>query len=147
MSNNDNTMVTNSQSSEMSANEIFNDDTSTKMRNLWDLLNSLDWDKKYQVSLIKQHLNNLPISTLFSSLHLFICFSTWSVPSWCPVQSMSSLLISIQSLLSPNPYHDEPDFEQERRSDDSKTYNEIIQRETLRVVVCEMLENSNSCLQ
>ncbi|CAF3970021.1 unnamed protein product [Rotaria sordida] len=25
---------------------------------------------------------------------------------------MSSLLISIQSLLSPNPYHDEPDFEQ-----------------------------------
>ncbi|CAF1212761.1 unnamed protein product [Rotaria sordida] len=49
MSNNDNTMVTNSQSSEMSANEIFNDDTSTKMRNLWDLLNSLDWDKKYQV--------------------------------------------------------------------------------------------------
>ncbi|CAF1263826.1 unnamed protein product [Rotaria sordida] len=49
MSNNDNTMVTNSQSSEMSANEIFNDDTSTKMRNLWDPLNSLDWDKKYQV--------------------------------------------------------------------------------------------------
>jgi hypothetical protein len=34
---------------------------------------------------------------------------------------------------------------QERTSGDSKTYNEIIKHETLRVAVCEMLENANSC--
>jgi hypothetical protein len=34
---------------------------------------------------------------------------------------------------------------QERTSGDSKTYNEIIKHETLRVAVCEMLENENSC--
>jgi ubiquitin-conjugating enzyme E2 Z len=28
---------------------------------------------------------------------------------------------------------------------DAKTYNEIIKHETLRVAVCEMLENPNSC--
>jgi len=36
-------------------------------------------------------------------------------------------------------------FVQERTPGDSKTYNEIIQHETLRVAVCEMLENPNSC--
>jgi ubiquitin-conjugating enzyme E2 Z len=30
-------------------------------------------------------------------------------------------------------------------SGDSKAYNEIIKHETLRVAVCEMLENPNSC--
>jgi hypothetical protein len=34
---------------------------------------------------------------------------------------------------------------QERKSGDAKTYNEIIKHETLRVAVCEMLENPNSC--
>ncbi len=34
---------------------------------------------------------------------------------------------------------------QERTSGDSKTYNEIIKHETLRVASCEMLENENSC--
>ncbi|CAF4963568.1 unnamed protein product [Rotaria sp. Silwood1] len=71
--------------------------------------------------------------------------NTWSEPSWCPAQSISSLLVSIQSLLSQNPYHDEPGFEQERRLGDSKRYNEIILHETLRVAVCEMLENPDSC--
>ncbi|CAF4005115.1 unnamed protein product [Rotaria sp. Silwood1] len=71
--------------------------------------------------------------------------NTWSEPSWCPAQSLSSLLISIQSLLSQNPYHDEPGFEQERQLGDSKRYNEIISHETLRVAVCEMLENLDSC--
>ncbi|CAF5130395.1 unnamed protein product, partial [Rotaria sp. Silwood1] len=51
--------------------------------------------------------------------------NTWSEPSWCPAQSISSLL--------------------ERRLGDSKRYNEIILHETLRVAVCEMLENPDSC--
>ncbi|CAF1420845.1 unnamed protein product [Rotaria sordida] len=71
--------------------------------------------------------------------------NTWDGPSWRPAQSLSSLLVSIQSLLSPNPYHDEPGFEQEHRLGDSKRYNKIISHETLRVAVCEMLENLDSC--
>jgi len=77
-----------------------------------------------------------------------VCLSilgTWSGPSWSPAQCISSLLISIQSLMSEKPYHNEPGFEHERTSGDSKTYNEIIKHETLRVAVCEMLENENSC--
>ncbi|CAF0745650.1 unnamed protein product [Rotaria sordida] len=79
-----------------------------------------------------------------------VCLSilgTWSGPSWSPAQCISSLLISIQSLMSEKPYHNEPGFEHERTSGDSKTYNEIIKHETLRVAVCEMLENENSCPQ
>jgi len=76
---------------------------------------------------------------------LSIILGTWSGPSWSPAQCISSLLISIQSLMSEKPYHNEPGFEHERTSGDSKTYNEIIKHETLRVAVCEMLENENSC--
>lgn len=77
-----------------------------------------------------------------------VCLSilgTWSGPSWSPAQCISSLLISIQSLMSEKPYHNEPGFEHERTTGDSKAYNEIIKHETLRVAVCEMLENENSC--
>ncbi|CAF1157152.1 unnamed protein product, partial [Didymodactylos carnosus] len=77
-----------------------------------------------------------------------VCLSilgTWSGPSWSPAQCISSLLISIQSLMSEKPYHNEPGFEHERTTGDSKLYNEIIRHETLRVAVCEMLENENSC--
>ena len=41
-----------------------------------------------------------------------ISSSTWSGPSWTPAQGISSLLISIQSLMSENPYHNEPGYEQ-----------------------------------
>jgi len=77
-----------------------------------------------------------------------VCLSilgTWSGPSWSPAQCISSLLISIQSLMSEKPYHNEPGFEHERTTGDSKTYNEIIKHETIRVAVCEMLENEKSC--
>ena len=41
-----------------------------------------------------------------------LSFSTWSGPAWSPAQSLSSILISIQSLLNERPYHNEPGFEQ-----------------------------------
>lgn len=45
---------------------------------------------------------------------LFLCCvcSTWTGPAWSPAQSISSVLISIQSLMTENPYHNEPGFEQ-----------------------------------
>ena len=36
---------------------------------------------------------------------------TWAGPAWSPAQSLSSVLISIQSLLNEKPYHNEPGFE------------------------------------
>ncbi|XP_020896143.1 ubiquitin-conjugating enzyme E2 Z [Exaiptasia diaphana] len=77
-----------------------------------------------------------------------VCLSiigTWSGPAWSPAQSLSSVLISIQSLLNENPYHNEPGFEQERQAGDCKRYNECIQHETLRVAVSDMLEGKPSC--
>ncbi|MEJ1287758.1 ubiquitin-conjugating enzyme E2Z [Cricetulus griseus] len=44
-----------------------------------------------------------------------VCLSilgTWTGPAWSPAQSISSVLISIQSLMTENPYHNEPGFEQ-----------------------------------
>lgn len=77
-----------------------------------------------------------------------VCLSilgTWTGPSWSPAQSLSSLLISIQSLLNENPYHNEPGFENERKGGDSNRYNECIRHETLRVAVCDMLEGHSLC--
>ncbi|KAK6311489.1 hypothetical protein J4Q44_G00171530 [Coregonus suidteri] len=77
-----------------------------------------------------------------------ICLSilgTWTGPAWSPAQSISSVLISIQSLMTENPYHNEPGFEQERHPGDSKNYNECIRHETMRVAVCDMLDGKVPC--
>lgn len=77
-----------------------------------------------------------------------VCLSilgTWTGPAWSPAQSISSVLISIQSLMTENPYHNEPGFEQERHPGDSKNYNECIRHETMRVAVCDMLEGKVQC--
>jgi ubiquitin-conjugating enzyme E2 Z len=77
-----------------------------------------------------------------------VCLSilgTWSGPAWSPALSLSSLLISIQSLMNEKPYHNEPGFEQERTVGDAKRYNDIIRHETLRVAVCDMLEGLTPC--
>ena len=73
-----------------------------------------------------------------------VCLSilgTWSGPAWSPVHTLSSVLLSIQSLLCTKPYHNEPGFQQERRSGDAQKYNTIIQHETLRIAVAGMLSN------
>lgn len=75
-----------------------------------------------------------------------VCLSilgTWEGPAWSPAQCIGSVLISIQSLMTENPYYNEPGFETERRPGDAKRYNTIIQHETIRVAVCDAVE---SCL-
>ena len=77
-----------------------------------------------------------------------VCLSilgTWTGPSWSPAQSLSSVLISIQSLLNEKPYHNEPGFEKERNAGDSNKYNDCIQHETLRVAVCDIIEDESFC--
>ena len=76
-----------------------------------------------------------------------VCLSilgTWPGPGWSPAQSLSSVLLSIQSLMCERPYHNEPGFEVARNPHDSKNYNDCIRHETLRVAVCEMLEENSA---
>jgi ubiquitin-conjugating enzyme E2 Z len=73
-----------------------------------------------------------------------VCLSilgTWQGPKWLPSQNLTSVLISIQSLLNSTPYHNEPGHDSELKPNASKHYNDIIRHETLRVAVCENLEN------
>lgn len=73
---------------------------------------------------------------------------TFSGPQWSPAQSLWSLLVSIQSLLTDDPFYDqvyyyaEDDKETERKvADDYKVY---IRHEVIRVAVCGAVEN---CLE
>lgn len=74
-----------------------------------------------------------------------VCLSilgTWSGPGWTPVQSLATVLVSIQSLMCERPYHNEPGFERARGPRDVENYNNIIRFETLRVAVCDMVGDS-----
>lgn len=72
-----------------------------------------------------------------------VCLSvlgTWPGPSWTPVQTLSSVLLSIMSLMNACPYHNEPGFNAERSPGDAAAYNQIIHHETLRVAVAGAME-------
>ncbi|KAK7083645.1 ubiquitin-conjugating enzyme E2 Ze, partial [Halocaridina rubra] len=72
-----------------------------------------------------------------------VCLSilgTWSGPAWSPASNLSSLLLSLQSLMNENPYHNEPGYEKERKPGDCDKYNTIITHETIRVAVLQQLQ-------
>ncbi|RAL04627.1 ubiquitin-conjugating enzyme E2 [Aspergillus ibericus CBS 121593] len=80
-----------------------------------------------------------------------ICLSilgTWrgeSGEQWSSAQCLESLLISIQSLMSSNPYENEPGYENSNSSTDKENmeaYVAKIRHETLRLAVIEPLEAS-----
>eukprot|EP01113_Clastostelium_recurvatum_P042138 TRINITY_DN6802_c0_g1_i3.p1 TRINITY_DN6802_c0_g1~~TRINITY_DN6802_c0_g1_i3.p1 ORF type:complete len:430 (-),score=99.89 TRINITY_DN6802_c0_g1_i3:1-1269(-) len=76
-----------------------------------------------------------------------VCLSilgTWEGPGWRAVQTLESVLVSVQSLMNAAPYHNEPGYENERHPHESKNYNECIIHETLRVAVCGMMEAPTS---
>ena len=79
-----------------------------------------------------------------------VCLSilgTWrgeSGEQWSSAQGLESVLISIQSLMSANPFENEPGFESPRSDNDKKDaqkYVNKIRHETLRLAVIEPLEN------
>lgn len=79
-----------------------------------------------------------------------VCLSTlgtWSGPPWSPAQTLSSVLISIQSLLNEKPYHNEPGFHKEHHEGDSERYNLYLRHETLRVAVCNNVESKDRLAQ
>ncbi|KAF2723072.1 UBC-like protein [Polychaeton citri CBS 116435] len=60
---------------------------------------------------------------------------------WSSAQGLESVLLSIQSLMSPNPYENEPGHEYARKSDKAPTeYIRKIRHETIRVSVLRRLE-------
>ncbi|KAK1867081.1 hypothetical protein I4F81_009590 [Pyropia yezoensis] len=72
-----------------------------------------------------------------------VCLSilgTWEGPAWSSAESLSSVLLSIQSLMCAKPYHNEPGFENVRDSAAVARYNEYISYETLRVAVVGMID-------
>jgi ubiquitin-conjugating enzyme E2 Z len=81
-----------------------------------------------------------------------VCLSilgTWagetSGEEWSSAQGLESILISIQSLMSSNPYENEPGFEAQSRASPSDKSNQTayiakIRHETLRIAVIQKLE-------
>jgi len=47
------------------------------------------------------------------SVYLSLCHRTWEGPSWSGVQSLQTVLLSIQSLMNATPYQNEPGYESE----------------------------------
>lgn len=77
-----------------------------------------------------------------------VCLSiigTWSGPKWSSVQTLKSLLLSIQSLLDENPINNEPSYEQITKDDKrSIEYNEYIRFNTYSFAIYEMLTNNTN---
>ena len=69
-----------------------------------------------------------------------VCLSllgTWSGPAWSPALRLSSILLSIQSLMSEQPLKNEPGFESVTDAAKLDSYNAAIRWETLRVAVVD----------
>jgi ubiquitin-conjugating enzyme E2 Z len=82
-----------------------------------------------------------PLPFLACCCRAQVCLSilgTWAGPGWSPAQTLSSLLFSILSLLSPNPASNEPGFER-ISAEQSEAFNDVIVHETLRVAVCDVV--------
>jgi ubiquitin-conjugating enzyme E2 Z len=77
-----------------------------------------------------------------------VCLSiigTWSGPKWSSVQTLKSLLLSIQSLLDETPINNEPSYEQITKDDKrSIEYNEYIRFNTYSFAIYEMLTNNTN---
>lgn len=74
-----------------------------------------------------------------------VCLSilgTWAGPAWSSADSLSSVLLSIQSVMCPQPYHNEPGYESKDDPERKAAYNDYIRYETLRVAVLSTMEHS-----
>ena len=72
-----------------------------------------------------------------------VCLSilgTWSGPSWTSVLSLSTVLLSIQSLLCDNPFYNEPGRVENSSKNESDSYNVKTQYHTLKHAVGDILD-------
>ena len=72
-----------------------------------------------------------------------VCLSilgTWQGPSWSIVQTMSSVILSIQSLLGEYPLRNEPGYENCKQKEDKMiNYNNYVQYHTLNFAIADMI--------
>ncbi|PXF48524.1 Ubiquitin-conjugating enzyme E2 Z [Gracilariopsis chorda] len=79
-----------------------------------------------------------------------VCLSilgTWTGPAWSSAESLSSVLLSIQSLMCPQPYHNEPGYETRDDKPAKAAYNDYLRYETLRVAVVGTLKHTSHAKQ
>lgn len=77
-----------------------------------------------------------------------ICLSilgTFTGPGWNPLNTLYSVLLSIQSLMNENPFHNAPDLRglREHEENTPKMYNHYIRHETIRVAVINFMKEDN----
>jgi ubiquitin-protein ligase len=82
---------------------------------------------------------------LFNSGH--VCLSiigTWNGPQWTPIMTTKSLLLSIQTMLCPDPFFDEPRFngKKEQFKELNEVFNSRIKYDTLTAAVHDMVHKS-----
>ncbi|KAG0240252.1 hypothetical protein BGW41_007091 [Actinomortierella wolfii] len=76
-----------------------------------------------------------------------VCLSilgTWrgeAGEQWSSAHGIVSILLSIQSLMSDNPYRNEPGHDMEKDEKKLGPYNDKIRHETIRISVCDRLES------
>lgn len=77
-----------------------------------------------------------------------VCLSilnTWMGPQWTSGSTLSTVLLSIQSIMNDKPFFNEPGASAYNRNpgiDPVKSYNDIIFHETIRVAVIGMMQDS-----
>ena len=81
-----------------------------------------------------------------------VCLSilgTWSGPPWTSVCTLSSVLLSLQSLLQDCPIQNEPGWEKiTKESEKSISYNSAIEHEKFRISIIDMVKNPEKyCLE
>lgn len=65
-------------------------------------------------------------------------------PSWSSAQTIFTTLLSIQSLMTEHPYHNEPGYENRKNvRENVSDYDALITHETLRVAVIGMLQDDS----
>jgi ubiquitin-conjugating enzyme E2 Z len=50
---------------------------------------------------------------------------TWEGPAWTTINTISTVLLSIQSLMNQNPYYNEPGYQKEKLQNDSQTKEKV----------------------
>ncbi|KAH8021330.1 hypothetical protein HPB51_015320 [Rhipicephalus microplus] len=82
---------------------------------------------------------------IYSSGHVTLSIlGTHDGPQWSSAQSLCSVLLSIQSLLSEDPYYNQTYVVKGANRQDANNYKEYVRHEIFRVAVCDAVE---SCLQ
>lgn len=72
-----------------------------------------------------------------------VCLSilgTWDGPGWTPVQTIHSVILSVQSLMNETPLYNEPGWEGCQNQQKIDDYSNYLRHEVIRVAVCRITQ-------